>query len=134
MTRIRWLAILTTLLVFVVLAMPGTVLEAIRLWVQMWLPWKPSLGGGGEFPTDKVVHALLFAIVAAFTARGWRNSFGVLAVVLYMMTLGVASELIQFFVPGRSADILDVVADLTGSVIGVVYGYFFWGNKKSPAD
>jgi len=109
-------------------------LEAIRLWVQTWLPWQASPGGGGEFPTDKVVHALLFAMVAALTARGWRDSFGVMAVVLYMLTLGVVSELIQFLVPGRSADILDVVADLAGSVIGIAYGYYFWGNKKSPAD
>ena len=134
MTRIRWLAILATLLVFVALALPGALLEAIRLWCQTWLPWQPTPGGGGDFPTDKVVHALLFAIVATFTARGWRDSFGVMAVVLYMLMLGVASELIQFFVPGRSADMLDVVADLVGSVIGIAYGYFFWGNKKSPAD
>lgn len=134
MTLIRWLAILATLLVFVSLAMPGGGLEAIKLWIQTWLPWQPSPGTGGDFPADKIVHALLFAVVAALTARGWRDSFGVTAVLLYMLMLGVASELIQLFVPGRGADVLDVLADLTGSVIGVVYGYFLWGNKKSPAD
>lgn len=73
---------------------------------------------------DKLLHAGVFGILGilmtgAVTAaqrgcRTWPFWFVVTVVALY----GTLDELHQSFVPGRSADILDVLADSTGGLLG----------------
>lgn len=53
----------------------------------------------------------LFALRERVRATFWVG-FGLLA-------LGVGIELVQVYVPGRSADMLDIVADTVGIVIGL---------------
>lgn len=75
--------------------------------------------GPGFFPegTDKVVHVLLFAVpafLARMTVRAW---WPVVLLVLH----APISEVIQWrFVPARSGDPLDLVADFLGIVLGLV--------------
>jgi len=44
---------------------------------------------------------------------------------IVMLILGVLSEWIQSFIPGRSADPLDLVADLLGSLLGIALAQLF---------
>lgn len=66
--------------------------------------------------SDKVVHLLLFAALAASTR--WR--FGsALAGLAYVAAYAGISEIIQAVaLPGRSGDPVDVLADLVGATIG----------------
>lgn len=66
---------------------------------------------------DKVVHLVLFAVVA-WTGRMARVPLGPLMVVLLVHAL--ASELAQTFLPRRSGDWLDFVADAAGIGLGAV--------------
>jgi VanZ family protein len=65
---------------------------------------------------DKLVHAGLFALLAA--ATWWRfaaHRAGLVAVLAY----GVASEIIQsVFLPNRDGDVRDVAADAAGALLG----------------
>ena len=70
------------------------------------------------------VHIAAYAGLGAVTARAtgkglrdvsWR---AVLGAIVIASLYGVSDEYHQMFVPGRSFDVLDMVADTIGSVIG----------------
>jgi len=46
---------------------------------------------------------------------------------LLLLCYGVAVEVIQYYVPGRGAELLDVVADIVGAATFYV---FWWGSKR----
>lgn len=64
---------------------------------------------------DKVAHGVAFGLLGALVTLGSGNPWwGVLAALLY----GVSDEYHQSFVPGRSVEFLDVVADTVGGAVG----------------
>jgi VanZ family protein len=76
----------------------------------------PSVG----FSLDKVAHAVVFGALAtsivrlpAFRGRGWR---GAGAAVLISLLYGGMDEFRQSFTPGRSVELMDLVADGTGAM------------------
>ncbi|HEX2779160.1 MAG TPA: VanZ family protein [Gemmatimonadaceae bacterium] len=77
--------------------------------------------------TDKGVHAVLYlvlgflaarALLAERTARVWQ----LLILLLALLAFGAVDELHQRFIPGRTADTRDWVADSVGSVVGLAAG------------
>ncbi len=87
--------------------------------MQLSVLYAPT-GPGGDPPAyaDKVVHLVVFAAVA-WTGRraGIRSRPLLVALVAH----AVVSELLQLtLLPGRSGDLLDVVADIVGAVVGLV--------------
>lgn len=107
-------------------------------WRWRWLLW-PQLGAvvaitllaytgafsGGRVPwlalpyMDKVLHFILFGALAFgthFVTRGrrWR---GMPWAVALPLTFALAEELLQATSPHRTADIIDIVADLAGMVL-----------------
>ena len=87
--------------------------------VSLVVLFAPSGGGASPFPgSDKVVHLLLFAALAATTR--WR--FGPVVVgLLVVAAYAVLSEVVQgLALPRRSGDVLDVLADLAGAAAGWV--------------
>ncbi len=81
--------------------------------VVLFAPTAP--GDGGVEGLDKVVHALLFALLAACTR--WRFGRGLLAVLAY----AVVSELLQDVLPiARDGNVADALADGMGAVAGWV--------------
>jgi len=80
---------------------------------------------------DKLLHAFIFGILGFFTlgamkttAYGYRPFQPWLAVLL-VTVYGVLDEFHQHFVPGRSPDIFDVMADAAGAMLGVWLLYSF---------
>jgi len=74
--------------------------------------------------SDKVAHAVVFAILGYLTTRAFLNSssrkladrailWSVIACVLY----GISDEIHQYFVPGRYTDVSDFLADSVGVVV-----------------
>ena len=73
--------------------------------------------------TDKMAHASVYAVLAgaclgALAGGRWTGvTMGAAAAAVLMATAyGVTDELHQRFVPGRTADLLDLLADFTGSM------------------
>ena len=73
---------------------------------------------------DKILHFVIFGILGILTARGFIHSssqflkkkyyvLGILITVLY----GVTDEIHQYFVPGRDASLLDLLADILGIIL-----------------
>ena len=74
-----------------------------------------------SFPgADKLVHAVIYGVLAALTARAvvpgrWSPGWGWLVATSYGMT----DEYHQFFVPGRQMDGWDLLADAAGAALAV---------------
>ena len=70
---------------------------------------------------DKVIHACAYLVLAALLLLGdggpeGRRAWRWAAVAAFY---GITDELHQMFVPGRSADVLDFLADAAGAVLAV---------------
>lgn len=90
-----------------------------------------------EVRFDKVLHVLEYMPFGFFLARGIYNTripaftgmfWGVIISILFLH--GVSDEFYQSFVPGRSAGGGDVIADVTGGVIGG-YVYLLFLNQSN---
>lgn len=75
--------------------------------------------------TDKHEHFAAYAGLAAVTLRAfakgtWRGvTFGAIcAAVLISTTYGISDEYHQLFVPGRTFEGIDILADFIGSMVG----------------
>jgi VanZ family protein len=82
------------------------------------LPTPPR--GFSFYDIHVAAYAGLGALTARATAKGIRSVSrrAVLLAIVISTLYGVSDEYHQRFVPGRSFDVLDMVADLIGSVIG----------------
>ena len=72
--------------------------------------------------SDKVLHFtayLALATLAAWAQRGWRTSIWFAA---SLALLGAGLELAQHFVPGRTPEVADELANVLGVVCGLVAG------------
>jgi VanZ family protein len=86
--------------------------------------------------SDKVVHAVEFGGLALCLCRALRAqlptcSSPVVALISVLLTLGYGGvdELHQLFVPGRSTDFADILADGLGAILaawGWIKGSHYW--------
>jgi len=97
----------------------------------------PDAGGLlSIFPdvSDKVAHAVAYAVLAGFLTLGTgRPALAVALSVAY----GVTDEIHQAFVPGRTPDVLDLAADAVGAMVGAAVAAWgsrlLWRNRGSGA-
>ena len=99
----------------------------VALVVQLIAVYSPQgLAGPGITGLDKVVHvSIFFAPALALLMMGIRArwALGILAV------HAPVSELIQhFFLPQRSGDVFDALADLSGVALGW-FAYVVWDRR-----
>jgi VanZ family protein len=86
---------------------------------------------GGIWQSDKLVHFLVFGLLATVTLRALRiespRSRAVVAVSLASL-FGASDELHQLFTPGRSCDLFDWLADTLGAglAVGLYLGWPAW--------
>ena len=99
--------------------------------LTMALIWSVSSMSAPEFPVhsfpfrDKGVHAVLYAGLAFLVAHACLRTFEgrarirIALVALFVTVMwGFLDEVHQAFVPGRSADLLDLAADAAGASFG----------------
>ncbi len=91
---------------------------------------------------DKLIHASIFLILGFFVYRAlelrirrgsfsWRRAaLTVFAVAAY----GVLDEIHQMFVPGRTPDVWDAVADALGGILSTVALYLIYKRRGSEAS
>lgn len=84
--------------------------------------------GAFAFPgADKLVHAGLYGVLGLLLARAVgaaapRRTLG--RVMLGVLAFASLDEWHQRFIPGRSAEVLDVVADVAGAAAGLAAATF----------
>lgn len=119
-------AVIALTLVLLMLVTPGPVIEAISAWLVM--PVVPP--SESEFPTDKVVHCLMFAACSFLSFRAWGVQFGVMMVLLSLMMFAGLTEFLQMLIPGRSGNLLDFFADATGVLMGYWWYWRITGRER----
>lgn len=98
------------------------ILCAAAIFLLSAQPNLPSTGG----VTDKQAHALAYGVLALLCLMGltgwrWRRIAAAPAVGACVVAVlyGISDEIHQMFVPGRSPDAADVVADAVGAAMAV---------------
>jgi VanZ family protein len=95
--------------------------------------------------SDKLVHLAAYGVLAALvlnalasgTLDGYTVPRALLAIAIAVL-YGVSDELHQSFVPGRTPDARDVLADAAGAVIaaavllGLRAGHLAWTSPRRP--
>ncbi len=88
------------------------------------LPFKES-PAASQYHLDKFAHAGMFLVLVFLGARTLR-----LTHFLFMGTVvAVISEIQQYFVPGRTVEIWDLLANLAGTGVGILIFYKRYGSK-----
>lgn len=87
--------------------------------VVAWFAFRPAMEVEGGLPWDKANHAVAFLILTILTGLGWPRLPTAFLFAL-MMVAGVMMEVVQGLPAiGRDADVMDVVADGVGTLIGL---------------
>lgn len=122
--RAFWTALVCTV---VILLVPGDSVAHAKERIASWLPFAVAIEAADATANfDKLVHASLFAVLGWLAARSWVDAGSRSWAVAGLLLLGVATELLQTLVPGRSASIGDWLADAIGLACG------FWMALKVP--
>jgi VanZ family protein len=103
---------------FILLALPGK-----KLPQEHWFD---------KIQADKLVHAFLFGVLVYLWYQPWKpawdkNFLGKALIICFLaFDYGVAMEFVQkYYVPNRSFDVWDIVADGVGCMLP-----YFWLRKK----
>jgi VanZ family protein len=99
--------------------------------VIFYLSSQPGIDTPLLFPgQDKLFHLIAFGLLGFLlmgsmktTSSGYRT-MQVWFVVALVATYGVLDEFHQYFVPGRSVEIYDALADATGGLLGAWSMYY----------
>ena len=78
------------------------------------------------------VHFIQYGLLGLLVSRGYKiGTFKILlASGLFIMSVGLVDEIIQWFLPNRYGDIRDVVMNSLGGVSGLWLGQFlYWENN-----
>ena len=88
--------------------------------------------------SDKLMHVLAYAIMGILFFRAYgtlpvKNNLSLLTglSIVSASLFGLSDEIHQYFVPGRSAELWDLIADVIGSLSGV-FIYRAWMALKKP--
>ena len=90
--------------------------------------------------SDKLMHVLAYAIMGILFFRAYgtmpvKKNLSLLTglSIVSASLFGVSDEIHQYFVPGRSAELWDLIADVIGSISGV-FLYRAWVAFKKPIE
>ncbi len=115
---VTWLLLVTTLL-----CIPGTKF--------------PKIGWGDKIWFDKWIHIFLFMILVILWSKAYSNKKNIqgisrknfIQIMIIGFFYGIVMELVQkYFIPFRSFDLVDILAD----GVGCVAGYFYAMKKLYP--
>jgi len=117
-------ALLWALLIFISSSIPSSLMPSLRV-----------------FDFDKGIHFGVYFLLAFFTYRALRYQerlpllarHALLWTVLLIIVYGATDEIHQYFVPGRQADLLDLLADTLGACL-LVAGVWIKGRVQGAAD
>ena len=105
-----------------------------------WIPlalctlaaFKSDPSGVAATLSGVAAHAVAFAYLAIALFAAYYRSGTVLPVALWLLAFGVMIEVGQTFIDGRRGELLDILVDAVGIVLGCV-AYHVWLRQRAPA-
>ncbi len=123
----------------------------MRFFFRFWLPVLAYMGlifylsSKSQFPVevpdwmyywDKFVHAAIFGFLGFLFLRAWTQGklpqatfTAFFLTILFTALYGASDEFHQQFVPGRTPDIEDVIADTAGAIVVCIAVYAYHKYK-----
>ena len=90
---------------------------------------------------DKILHFVAYAILGVLFFRAFRTqrfkeniNLVIMLSIISSSLYGMSDEIHQYFVPYRDADIMDFLADVTGSICGVYLIKFIKNNVTTQVN
>jgi VanZ family protein len=84
--------------------------------------------------SDKMLHFAAYGGLGATLAyAGARTGLGPLPLIAIGALYGASDEIHQGFVPGRTPDLLDWVADALGAIVGVLAACRYFSRRRARA-
>ena len=125
LTRNSFPGILCGIVILILTGLPGSCFPRV----------KPVLN------IDKVVHVIMYAGFAFACIWGYRKQFisngkayqrkAILLTIIIGIAYGGLTEIMQeILVPTRRGDWIDFIADILGTVVGILVFYFLFRHKK----
>lgn len=82
---------------------------------------------------DKIVHASIYFVLCLLARRAffeqdrfpWLKRHAIFSAILFTILYGIGDEIHQIYVPGRTPDIFDALADALG---GLLFVGWFWAR------
>ncbi|MFV5214740.1 VanZ family protein [Azonexus caeni] len=96
----------------------GQIATIVAFVAICWLSVMPSEIAAVDGFNDKAKHVFAFFVLATGMLHYWRISWP--AVVVALLGFGIAIEIVQLYVPGRTSSMADVFADMIGIGLGVL--------------
>lgn len=108
----------------------GAAAWAILILVLTLTPGE-SVPDVGIFDYDKLGHAFIFFVLSFLLINGVfyhpkseaKIMLAVLVGVIFSVVYGIAIEMVQSLIPGRSMDLFDAIANTAGSLLGLSLFY-----------
>ncbi len=83
---------------------------------------------------DLIEHAAAYFVLGILARKAFPEAPG-WVIILFVALYGCSDEIHQYFVPGRTCDILDFAADATGGTIAVIiHRQLFWRRLTRTAN
>lgn len=83
--------------------------------------------------TDKVLHFLTYFVLAFIALLSSKQKHSLLTILAIQILIGVFVEVAQSFIPGRTPEFLDILANSFGVMFGALV-YFLFRKIKSIAQ
>lgn len=117
---------------------PPVLLAVIIFLSSSLAPFSPLPAPGYS---DKGIHLVIYALLALFLARALsltreRMTFQFIAVLSFSIAsfYGISDEFHQMFVPGRTAEGMDLLFDWIGAGIGVLIFFSLYRRESSRGN
>ena len=115
---------------------PGIVWFIISF-ILLTIPGKqiPTISWMDFYQSDKIVHIIMFftlCFLFSFAIRGFDKKYSLIAyIAIAGLVFGIAMEFVQkYFIPFRSCDVDDMIAD----GIGCLIAYVWWRRRFKKTD
>jgi len=79
---------------------------------------------------DKVVHFIVFLVLSLNVNYKYFNSPKLTGFIIWSIFLGLATEVIQQFIPGRNMEMYDAIAD----TLGIITGFYIYNASRDRSD
>jgi VanZ family protein len=83
---------------------------------------------------DKVVHFLTYFILTIIALISSTQKHSLLMILAIQILIGVCVEVAQSFIPGRTPEFLDVLANSLGVLFGALVYFPFWKIKSKTQN
>ncbi len=123
-SKYKFIFYLCNLILIFLYLFPGSVLG---WFLYKDLSTQPQITPDFIISTNHLYAYMVLSVIGFLTFRK-NNQFNILS--LYLIFLSILLEVLQYFVPNRSFEFLDIFGNLAGVIIAIIIFYFFKKNEN----